>query len=158
MHLSFMIERSHCGEDEPCAEVIEVRRVGTKWSSFGAKGNSTILSIRGALTETSRELRHSRKPVLFRHAESSIMAFFSSGRDALLVVGPDCFTEVLESESCTVSRPFESSVRFLGAEEVFDEANLRFLAEMEALEEIFLLTGGSSHVLPIDSLPILRCK
>lgn len=63
MHLSFMIERSHGGEDDPCAEVIEVLRVGTKRSFFGE--NSTILSIRGAFTETSMELMHSRKPVLF---------------------------------------------------------------------------------------------
>lgn len=60
--------------------------------------------------------------------------------------------DALLFDNLTVSRPFERSVCFLGAEEVFDEVKLGFL------EEIFLLTVDSSHVLPIDSLSIRRCK
>lgn len=104
MHLSFMIERSHGGGDEePCPEVREVLRVGVKC------GNSTILSIRGAFTETSMEFVWWRKFALL-NGDSSIVARFGRGRDARLLVGPGCFTEVLESHSYTDHRPV--SVQF----------------------------------------------
>ena len=57
VHLSFVIEQSALsgGEEEHCADVDEVLRTGNKDSSDEPKGNSAILSIRGALTETSGE-------------------------------------------------------------------------------------------------------
>lgn len=55
MHLSFVIEQSMLSgdEDEQRADVDDVFGMGSKGSSDEASGNSAILSIRGALTETS---------------------------------------------------------------------------------------------------------
>lgn len=55
VHLSFVIEQSMLSgeEDEQHADVEDVLGMGSKGSSDEARGNSAILSILGALTETS---------------------------------------------------------------------------------------------------------
>lgn len=58
VHLSFVIEQSvllFAELEEQRADVDDGPRRGRKGSSQNAIGNSAILSIRGALTETSRE-------------------------------------------------------------------------------------------------------
>lgn len=67
MHLSIVIEWSTLtgGEDEHRADVDEVLRMGKRGSSEDAKGNSAILSIRGALTETSGDSMLPRRLILF---------------------------------------------------------------------------------------------
>lgn len=57
MHLSFVIEQSMLSgeEDEQRADVDDVLGMGSRGSSDEARGNSAILSILGALTETSGE-------------------------------------------------------------------------------------------------------
>lgn len=58
------MDRSACGDaDDPWADVDEVLQTGREWPPFEAKGNSTILSIRGALTETSGEVMPSKSQV-----------------------------------------------------------------------------------------------
>jgi hypothetical protein len=53
--------------------------MGTKWSSDEASGNSAILSIRGALTETSGESSRSRMLMVLLLG----VPYVGSGRDAL---------------------------------------------------------------------------
>lgn len=60
VHLSFVMEQSAvlpAELEEQRADVDDGPRIGEKGSSQKAIGNSTILSIRGALMETSRESR-----------------------------------------------------------------------------------------------------
>lgn len=85
-----MIERSRppCGEvEEPWAEVDEVRGMERKGSSFGTARNSSILSIRGALTETSGELMQSRMLLLGLDGDSRRVPHVGNGKDALRVLG-----------------------------------------------------------------------
>lgn len=86
-----MIEQSACrGEaEDPCAEVGEVLWTGKNVSSYEGNGNSAILSIRGALTETSGDFKLWRMPTLGRQAGFCLVAFVAIGRDALRLVITD---------------------------------------------------------------------
>ena len=101
VHLSFVIEWSPIMElEEPCAEVDEVFGTGKKGLSYEANGNSAILSIRGALTETSGEFMWWRRPILDLQADSLTVDLLGNGRDALRAAGADFFTGVCEARNC----------------------------------------------------------
>jgi hypothetical protein len=79
---------------DPCAEVDEVLRKGRNGSSYEANGNSAILSIRGALTETSGDFIWRRMLLLVPRAEFCIAVLDGNGKDVLRVVGLDFFVGV----------------------------------------------------------------
>jgi len=85
VHLSLVIKHSALfGEpEEHWAEVDEVPWTGKRESWQEARGNSAILSIRGALTETSGESMPRRRPTLALYGVVMHMVLVGSGREAL---------------------------------------------------------------------------
>ena len=75
--------------DDPRAEVDDVFRIGRNGSSYEASGNSAILSIRGALTETSGDFIWLRMLILVPLGEFCILPFDGNGKDALRADGLD---------------------------------------------------------------------
>jgi hypothetical protein len=75
--------------------------MGAKGSSDEARGNSAILSIRGALTDTSGESSRSRMLMVRLLG----IPYVGSGRDALRAVRALLFRGVLE-DSCTGGNKF----------------------------------------------------
>lgn len=80
--------------------------MGTKGSSDEASGNSAILSIRGALTETSGESSPSRILMVLLLGVS----YVGSGRDALRAVRVLLFRGVLEG-ICTEGNTNSMSIK-----------------------------------------------
>lgn len=71
--------------EEHCADVDEVPRIRINGSSEEARGNSAILSIRGALTETSGDSTLPRRATLALYGVWKGVALVDHGRDALRV-------------------------------------------------------------------------
>jgi len=83
-------------EHKPWPGAGESLLMGAKGSSDEARGNSAILSIRGALTDTSGEFSRSRMLMVRLLG----IPYVGSGRDALRAVQALLFRGVLE-DSCT---------------------------------------------------------
>lgn len=96
VHLSLVMERSpqFSGvEVEPCTDEIFLEKNG---SSDDARGNSAILSMRGALTEMSGETIPFRTPRLRLAGVSNV----GKGSDALLLGRADLSAGVLNGCRC----------------------------------------------------------
>lgn len=112
MHLSFVIERLMLSgdEEEHCADVDEVSRMQMNGSSEEARGNSAILSIRGALTETSGDSTFPSRPTLALYGVGKGLALVDNGRDTLRVDREDFLAGECDTGSCNhKSRSFYES-------------------------------------------------
>lgn len=111
VYLSLVMDRLMEGgvEHEPRPEAGDsfLLLMGAKGSSDEARGNSAILSIRGALTDTSGESSWSRMLMVRLLG----VPYVGSGRDALRVVRALLFRGVLE-DSCTEWNTSLVSIRY----------------------------------------------
>lgn len=84
VHLSLVIEWTVSGEaDEHWGDVEEVLGMGKRESSGDVKGNSAILSNRGALTETSGDWILWRRPALVLYGVAEAKDVADNGRETL---------------------------------------------------------------------------
>lgn len=86
--------------EEHCADVDEVSRIGMSGSSEEAKGNSAILSILGALTETSGDSTLPSGPTWGLYGVCTAEALVKNGREALRADWKDCLAGECDTGSC----------------------------------------------------------
>lgn len=86
--------------EEHCADVDEVPRMRMNGSSEEARGNSAILSIRGALTETSGDSTLPSRPALALYGVWKGVALVDNGRDCLRVDREDFLAGECDTGSC----------------------------------------------------------
>ena len=101
--MSFVIERSALSidEEENFADVDDVPRMSKRGSSEEAKGNSAILSILGALTETSGESKLRSKPTFALYGVAKAAVLVGNGRDTLREEYDDLLAGVCDIGTCT---------------------------------------------------------
>lgn len=86
--------------EEHCADVDEVLWTGMRGSSEEAKGNSAILSIRGAFTETSGDSTLPKGPTWGLYGVCTAAALVENGREALRVDWEDFLAGECDTGSC----------------------------------------------------------